>query len=66
MSTSTSVPTKFPDKILEEMNDVVEEGWYTNRSELVRDAVRERLRELKAERLEEAIKQDVRWGLHGD
>ncbi len=64
--TSKSVPTKFPEKMLEELNEAVEEGWYANRSELVRDAVRERLRELKSERLEEAIKEDVEWGLKSD
>lgn len=63
---SKAVPTKFPEKLLEELNDVVEEGYYANRSELVRDAVRERLRELKAERLEEAVKEDVEWGLKSD
>lgn len=66
MGTTKSVPTKFPEKLFEEMDEAVEGGWYANRSELVRDAVRERLRELKAERLEEAIKEDVKWGLHGD
>ena len=62
MSTK-SVPTKFPEKMVEELNDAVEEGYYANRSELVRDAVRERLRELKADRMEAAIKEDVEWGL---
>ncbi|MFB6199607.1 MAG: ribbon-helix-helix domain-containing protein [Candidatus Nanohaloarchaea archaeon] len=63
---SKAVPTKFPEKLLDELNDAVEEGYYANRSELVRDAVRERLRELKAERLEEAVKEDVEWGLKSD
>jgi len=65
MSTK-SVPTKFPEKLLEDLNEAVEDGYYANRSELVRDAVRERLRELKSERLEDAIKEDVRWGLGSD
>ena len=63
---SKAVPTKFPEKLLDEINEAVEEGWYANRSELVRDAVRGRLRELKSERLEDAIKEDVRWGLESD
>lgn len=63
---SKAVPTKFPEKLLNELNEAVEEGYYANRSELVRDAVRERLRELKAERLEEAVKEDVEWGLKSD
>lgn len=63
MSTK-SVPTKFPEKMVEELNEAVDDGYYANRSELVRDAVRERLRKLKAERMEDAIKEDVEWGLN--
>lgn len=61
--TTDSVPTKFPEKLKKSMDEAVEEGWYANRSELVRDAVRRQLKELKADRLEEAIKEDVEWGL---
>jgi Arc/MetJ-type ribon-helix-helix transcriptional regulator len=63
MGETDSVPTKFPKKLVEDMDEIVEEGWYANRSELVRDAVRERLREMKSERLEDAVKEDVEWGL---
>ncbi|PIN72053.1 CopG family transcriptional regulator [Candidatus Woesearchaeota archaeon CG08_land_8_20_14_0_20_47_9] len=48
-----------------EAEALIEEGWYANKSELIRDAVRELIRKLKAERLESAIKEDVLWGLHG-
>lgn len=64
MPATDSVPTKFPEKLKEAMDDAVEEGWYANRSELVRDAVRKQLKEMKADRLEEAIKKDVEWGLN--
>jgi Arc/MetJ-type ribon-helix-helix transcriptional regulator len=63
---SKAVPTKFPEKMLEELNEAVDEGYYANRSELVRDAVRERLRKLRSERLEDAIKEDVEWGLQSE
>jgi Arc/MetJ-type ribon-helix-helix transcriptional regulator len=63
---SKAVPTKFPEKMLEELNEAVDEGYYANRSELVRDAVRERLRKLRSERLENAIKEDVEWGLQSE
>ncbi len=66
MPTTESVPTKFPEKLKKAMEDAVDEGWYANRSELVRDAVRERIRQLKADRLEEAIREDVEWGLGDD
>lgn len=61
-----TVPAKLTHKLLEEMDELVKEGWYANRSELLRDAVRELIRKLKLQRLEAAIKEDIQWGLHGD
>ena len=52
-------------KLLDEIDEVVHEGWYANRSELIRAAVREMIKKMKAERLEAAIKEDVKWGLYG-
>ena len=63
MGETDSVPTKFPRRMVEEMNEIVNDGWYANRSELVRDAVRQKIREMKSEQLEDAIKEDVKWGL---
>jgi Arc/MetJ-type ribon-helix-helix transcriptional regulator len=45
------------------MDELIREGWYANRSELIRDAVRETIRRTRVQRLESAIKEDVRWGL---
>ena len=61
-----AIPAKLTPRIIEAMDDIVQEGWYANRSELIRDAVREKIRRLKAERLEMAIKEDVKWGLYGE
>ncbi|MBI5061399.1 MAG: ribbon-helix-helix protein, CopG family [Candidatus Aenigmarchaeota archaeon] len=52
-------------RLVEEMDELVEDGWYANRSELIRDAVRDAIRRVHAERLEAALKEDVDWGLHG-
>ena len=60
-----AIPAKITPKLIQEMDEIIEEGWYANRSELIRDAVREIVHKLKAERLEAAIKADVQWGLHG-
>ncbi len=61
-----AIPAKLTPRLIQEMDDIVESGWYANRSELIRDAVREKVRRLKAERLEAAIKEDVTWGLYGE
>lgn len=47
------------------MEALIKEGWYANRSELIRDAVRELVKKLKVERLASAIKEDIAWGLYG-
>jgi Arc/MetJ-type ribon-helix-helix transcriptional regulator len=59
------IPTKLTKKLETEMDALIDEGWYASRSEFIRDAVRERIKKMKAERLESAIKEDVRWGLYG-
>jgi len=59
------VPAKLTEKLIYEADELIKEGWYANKSELIRDAVRELIRKLKAERLESAIKDDILWGLHG-
>jgi len=60
-----SVPTKMTKRLLEELDRLVEEGWYASRSEAIRDAVRELVERRKLDRLEDAIKKDIEWGLHG-
>jgi Arc/MetJ-type ribon-helix-helix transcriptional regulator len=59
------IPTKLTKKLEVEMDAIVSEGWYASRSEFMRDAVRELIKKMKAERMETAIKEDIQWGLHG-
>ncbi len=61
--TMDTVPAKLTRKLVDEMDEMVREGWYANRSELIRDAVRQAIRRARAGRLEAAIKEDVEWGL---
>ncbi len=60
-----TVPTKLTEKIVLEAEELIKEGWYANKSEMIRDALRDLIKKMKAERLESAIKDDVMWGLHG-
>ncbi len=59
-----TVPAKMTEKLVLESEELIREGWYANKSELIRDAVRELVRRTKSEKLETAIKEDVMWGLH--
>lgn len=60
-----TVPAKLTKMLIAEADEIIEEGWYANKSELIRDAVRSLIRKIKAQRLEAAIKEDVEWGLYG-
>jgi len=60
-----TIPAKLTKRIILEADGLIKEGWYANRSEMIRDALRDLIRKMKAQRLETAIKEDVMWGLHG-
>ena len=60
-----AIPAKLTPRLIEEMDIVIEEGWYANKSELIRDAVRDLINKLKLQKLEKAIKEDIEWGLYG-
>ncbi len=60
-----TVPAKLTERLIREADELVKEGWYANKSELIRDAVRDLIQKIKAQRLEAAIKDDVEWGLYG-
>jgi len=59
------VPAKLTKRLILEAEELIKEGWYANKSELIRDAVRNLINKLKMEKLEKAIKEDVEWGLYG-
>ena len=58
-----TIPAKITKKLVIEMDKLIDDGWYANRSEFIRDAIRDTIKKNKIERLEEAIKEDVEWGL---
>ncbi len=59
-----TVPAKVPKRIIMEMEELINQGWYANKSELIRNAIRELVKKQKVAQLESAIKEDVQWGLY--
>ena len=59
-----TVPAKLTRRIVMEMEEIIKQGWYANKSELIRSAVRDLVKKQKITQLESAIKEDVRWGLY--
>lgn len=60
-----TVPAKLTKRIIAEMEELIKQGWYANKSELIRDAIRELVKKQKIAQLESAIKEDIQWGLYG-
>ena len=60
-----TVPAKLTEKLVLEAEELIREGWYVNKSELIRDAVRDLINKLKLQKLEKAMKEDIEWGLYG-
>jgi len=61
-----TIPAKLTSKLEAELDALIKEGWYANRSEAIRDAVRSMVEQKQLVRLEAAIEEDIQWGLHGD
>ncbi len=61
-----TLPAKVTPKLLEEIDELVEDGWYSSRSEAVRDAIRQLVRKQKIERIEKNMEEDIEWGLYGE
>jgi putative addiction module CopG family antidote len=60
-----TIPAKITSKLVAEMDGLIKEGWYANRSEVIRDAVRNLVERKKLSRLETAVEEDIDWGLYG-
>ncbi len=60
-----TVPAKLTERLVLEAEELIQEGWYANKSELIRDAVRDLINKSKIQKLEKAIKEDIEWGLYG-
>ena len=62
---TVTTEAKLTPKLLEELENIIKEGWYTDRSEAIRDAVRKLIMERRLSKDERNIIKDVEWGLHG-
>ena len=61
-----TVTAKITPKLIDELDVLIKEGWYANRSEAIRAAIRELIDKRKYMKLRTAIEEDIEWGLHGE
>lgn len=57
-----TVTAKLTPRLTQELDGLIEAGWYANRSEAIRDAVRILLERKRLQRLEAAVREDIAWG----
>jgi Arc/MetJ-type ribon-helix-helix transcriptional regulator len=60
-----TVKAKIPDRLHRAIDALVEQGWFSNRDEVVREAIRRFLDAHRPELMEKFIREDVEWGLRG-
>lgn len=58
-----SIEVELPDEPADELNLLIEVGWFQNQEEAVRAAVLEFVRKSRVEMLERFQRGDIRWAL---
>ncbi len=61
----TAIETKIPDQLLQQAQDMVNEGWMINIDTLIIEAVRRYVESHQQILTERFIREDIEWGLHG-
>jgi len=60
-----TLTAKVTPRLIHELDHLIEDGWYTSRSEAVRDAIRKLVDNRMYSKMRKAIEDDIEWGLHG-
>ena len=55
----------LPEGIMREIQSMVDAGWFRSTDELVLDALRRFLDSHRGDLMQDLIREDVEWGLHG-
>jgi len=56
-----TVTMKLTPRLIHELDELVEHGWYTNRSEAIRDGIRTVIEKHRYEMMKKAVKEDIEW-----
>ena len=58
-----TVTAKLTTRLARELDALVKQGWFANRSDAIRAAVRDMVEQRRVQRLEQAVDEDIAWGL---
>jgi Arc/MetJ-type ribon-helix-helix transcriptional regulator len=61
-----TIKTEIPDSLYDSSKILVEEGWFENEKEVFTEAIRRYVESHRPDLMEQFVKEDVEWGLHGE
>ncbi len=61
-----TLTAKITPRLMNELDLLIENGWYASRSEAIRDAIRKLVDARKHAMTRKAIEEDLEWGLRGE
>ena len=61
-----TIQMTLPPRLYERVRVLVTEGWFTDDNDLVIEALRRFLHAHRPELMEQFVREDVEWGLHGE
>lgn len=59
------ISAELPDQLYLEMKSLVSKGWYRSETDIILEALRRFLDIHREELMEQFVREDVEWGLHG-
>jgi Arc/MetJ-type ribon-helix-helix transcriptional regulator len=60
-----TIRAKIPDKLYQQVDQLVKQGWFRSRESIIDEALRRFLYHRRPEELRKQILEDVEWGLNG-
>ena len=60
-----TVKTEIPENLYKDAVALAEDGWFRDEKEVFSEAIRRFLESHQADLMENFIKEDIEWGLHG-
>jgi putative addiction module CopG family antidote len=60
-----TITIKITPRLKEEIHHLVEEGWYANQSEVVRDGIRTIVDQRRYKATRKAVEEDLEWAKNG-
>lgn len=60
-----TISTELPEKLFIDMKALIDDGWFSNKDDLIVEAIRRFVDTHHVNLMEKFIKEDIEWGLHG-